>query len=150
MAEIGYFLSSEEHGPNELLTYAQHAEHAGFRSAWISDHYHPWIDEQGNSPFVWCVIGGIAATTQLKVTTAVTCPTVRLHPAVVAQAAATAQLALDGRFQLGVGSGENLNEHVTGARWPRPDTRLEMLEEAIEVMRELWQGQGGNRGGEAH
>jgi G6PDH family F420-dependent oxidoreductase len=147
MAEIGYFLSSEEHGPKELVDYAQQAERAGFRSVWISDHYHPWIDAQGNSPFVWCVIGGIAATTRLRVTTAVTCPTVRLHPAVVAQAAATAQLALDGRFQLGVGSGENLNEHVTGARWPRPDIRLEMLEEAIEVMRELWQGQVVNRDG---
>jgi G6PDH family F420-dependent oxidoreductase len=90
MAEIGYFLASEEHGPNELVRQAQQAEAAGFRSVWISDHYHPWNDSQGQSPFVWSVIGGIAATTSLKVTTGVTCPTVRIHPAILAQAAATA------------------------------------------------------------
>ena len=95
MAEIGYFLSSEEHGPAELIQQAQQAEEAGFRSVWISDHYHPWNDNQGQSPFVWSVIGGIAATTSLKVTTGVTCPTVRVHPAILAQAAATASLALE-------------------------------------------------------
>jgi G6PDH family F420-dependent oxidoreductase len=140
MAEIGYFLSSEEHGPDALVRQAQQAEQAGFRSVWISDHYHPWNDRQGHSPFVWSVIGGIAATTRLRVTTAVTCPTVRIHPAVLAQAAATAALMLPGRFLFGVGSGENLNEHVLGARWPRVEVRLEMLEEAVEVMRRLWQG----------
>src|SRR5829696_4691573 len=140
MAEIGYFLSSEEHGPAELVRQAQQAEAAGFRSVWISDHYHPWNDNQGQSPFVWTVIGGIAATTGLTVTTGVTCPTVRIHPAILAQAAATASLALEGRFRFGVGSGENLNEHVLGDRWPRVDTRLEMLEEAVEVMRKLWEG----------
>jgi G6PDH family F420-dependent oxidoreductase len=107
---------------------------------WISDHYHPWNDRQGHSPFVWSVIGGIAATTRLRVTTAVTCPAVRIHPAVLAQAAATAALMLPGRFLFGVGSGENLNEHILGARWPRVEVRLQMLEEAVEVMRKLWKG----------
>jgi G6PDH family F420-dependent oxidoreductase len=140
MTEIGYFLSSEEHGPDALVRQAQQAEQAGFRSVWISDHYHPWNDRQGHSPFVWSVIGGIAATTRLRVTTAVTCPTVRIHPAVLAQAAATAALMLPGRFLFGVGSGENLNEHILGARWPRVEVRLQMLEEAVEVMRKLWKG----------
>ena len=140
MAEIGYFLSSEEHGPAELVRQAQLAEQAGFRSVWISDHYHPWNDNQGQSPFVWSVIGGIAATTNLKVTTAVTCPTVRIHPAILAQAAATAALLLEGRFLFGVGTGESLNEHILGDHWPRVDVRLDMLEEAVEVMRKLWEG----------
>jgi G6PDH family F420-dependent oxidoreductase len=140
MTEIGYFLSSEEHGPDALVRQAQQAEQAGFRSVWISDHYHSWNDRQGHSPFVWSVIGGIAATTRLRVTTAVTCPTVRIHPAVLAQAAATAALMLPGRFLFGVGSGENLNEHILGARWPRVEVRLQMLEEAVEVMRKLWKG----------
>jgi G6PDH family F420-dependent oxidoreductase len=140
MAEIGYFLASEEHGPRELVQIAQRAEAAGFRSVWISDHYHPWNDRQGQSAFVWSVIGGIAATTGLRVTTAVTCPTMRIHPAVVAQAAATAAAMLPGRFQLGVGTGENLNEHILGDAWPRTEVRLAMLEEAVEVMRELWSG----------
>ncbi len=141
MAEIGYFLSSEEHGPNDLLEQAKLAEGHGFSSIWISDHFHPWLDEQGSSPFVWGVIGAIAATTSLQVTTAVTCPTVRIHPAIVAQAAATASLQLDGRFRLGVGTGENLNEHVLGDRWPSADERIAMLREAIEVMRQLWTGE---------
>ena len=128
MAEIGYFLSSEETGPKELLRTAQLAADAGIETVWISDHYHPWLHEQGESPFVWSVIGAIAATTSLRVSTAVTCPTMRIHPAVVAQAAATAAVQLDGRFELGVGSGENLNEHIFGDRWPVTDERLEMLE----------------------
>lgn len=141
MSEIGIFLSSEEHRPLELVKFAQMAEQAGMTKAWISDHYHPWTDSQGQSPFVWSVIGGIAATTSLTVTTAVTCPTVRIHPAVVAQAAATAAAMLPGgRFRFGVGSGENLNEHIFGDNWPPTDIRLEMLEESIEVMRELWKG----------
>ena len=140
MTEIGYFLSSEEHGPEALVRQAQQAEQAGFRSVWISDHYHPWNDRQGHSPFVWSVIGGIAATTRLRVTTAVTCPTVRIHPAVLAQAAATAAAMLPGRFLFGIGSGENLNEHILGDRWPRVEVRLRMLEEAVEVMRKLWRG----------
>jgi G6PDH family F420-dependent oxidoreductase len=140
MAEIGYFLGSEEHGPRELVAYAQQAEQAGFRSLWLSDHFHPWLDSQGQSPFVWSVIGGVATTTRLEVTTAVTCPTIRIHPAIVAHAAATCALLLDGRFRLGIGSGENLNEHILGDRWPPADIRLAMLEEAVEVMRKLWTG----------
>jgi G6PDH family F420-dependent oxidoreductase len=140
MTEIGYFLSSEEHDGRTLVATARQAEDAGFRSVSISDHYHPWTDDQGQSPFVWCVIGGIAATTDLRVMTAVTCPTVRIHPAVLAQAAATAAEMLPDRFTLGVGSGEALNEHIFGDHWPPAEVRLEMLEEAIQVMRELWTG----------
>jgi coenzyme F420-dependent glucose-6-phosphate dehydrogenase len=139
--ELGYTLSSEEHGPNELVRNARAAEEAGFAFATVSDHFHPWTDRQGQSPFVWSVIGGVAQATQrLRLGTGVTCPTIRIHPAVVAQAAATSAVMMEGRFFLGVGTGEELNEHVTGARWPSPEARLEMLEEAIEVMRLLWQG----------
>jgi G6PDH family F420-dependent oxidoreductase len=139
--ELGYKLSSEEFGPRELVTNARRAEEAGFTFALISDHYHPWIDAQGQSPFVWAVLGGIAeATERLRVGTGVTCPTVRIHPAIIAQAAATTALMFEGRFFLGLGSGENLNEHVTGARWPSTDVRQEMLEEAVEVIRLLWKG----------
>jgi G6PDH family F420-dependent oxidoreductase len=140
MANIGYFLSCEEHGAPELVAIARRAEEVGFRSAWISDHYHPWNDEQGQSPMVWSVLGGIAQATQLHVYTAVTCPTVRTHPAVVAQAAATTATMMPGRFGLGVGSGEALNEHILGTVWPEAEVRLEMLEEAVEVIRLLWQG----------
>src|SRR6188768_3107446 len=124
MPDLGYALSSEEHGANDLVRFAQRAEHAGFTFALISDHFHPWLDSQGQSPFVWSVIGAIAATTKLSVTTAVTCPTFRIHPAVVAHAAATSATMLDGRFVLGVGSGEALNEHITGAHWPPAPVRL--------------------------
>ena len=140
MPEIGVFLSSEEHGPSELVRQAELAEQAGFRSVLISDHFHPWIDRQGESSFVWSVIGAIAASTDLRVTTGVTCPTVRIHPAVLAQAAATSQILLDGRFVFGVGSGEALNEHILGDRWPSVEIRLKMLEEAMEVIRLLWKG----------
>ena len=138
----GYALSSEEHRPNDLVRNAQRAEELGFSFVSVSDHYHPWIDKQGQSPFVWCVLGGVAAVTGdgFGVGTGVTCPTVRIHPAVIAQAAATAADMMPGRFFFGVGSGENLNEHVIGARWPSADTRLEMLEESIEVVRKLWDG----------
>jgi coenzyme F420-dependent glucose-6-phosphate dehydrogenase len=139
--ELGYWLSSEEYPPTDLVANARAAEEAGFSYAVISDHFHPWIDEQGQSPFVWSVLGGIAqATDRLTVGTGVTCPLIRIHPAIVAHAAATTAAMLPGRFFLGVGTGENLNEHVTGSKWPTPDERLEMLEEAIEVMRKLWQG----------
>jgi len=139
--QIGYAISSEEHLPNDIVRHAQMAEEAGFTYALISDHYHPWVDAQGHSPFVWSVIGGIAtATEQLRLGTGVTCPTVRIHPAVIAQAAATSAAMMPGRFFLGVGSGEALNEHITGDRWPETEVRLEMLEEAIEIMRLLWQG----------
>jgi G6PDH family F420-dependent oxidoreductase len=141
MPELGYALSSEEHLPNDLVRYAREAEEAGFTFALISDHYHPWIDRQGQSPLVWSVIGAIAhATERLRLGTGVTCPTIRIHPAIVAQAAATSAAMMPGRFFLGVGSGENLNEHILGDRWPFPDERLEMLEEAIEVIRQLWRG----------
>ncbi|SHH10299.1 F420-dependent oxidoreductase, G6PDH family [Jatrophihabitans endophyticus] len=138
--KIGYFLSCEEYGPDSLLQQARLAEEAGFESLWISDHFHPWTEEQGNSPFVWSMIGAISQVTSLPITTAVTCPTIRTHPAVVAQAAATSAVLTKGNFVLGLGSGEALNEHVTGARWPSAPVRLEMLEESIEVMRELWSG----------
>jgi G6PDH family F420-dependent oxidoreductase len=137
---IGYFLASEELGPHELVEQARRAEAAGFHALWISDHFHPWIDEQGHSPLVWSTIGALSQVTKLPVTTAVTCPTVRIHPAIVAQAAATSAVLLEGRFALGVGSGEALNEHILGDAWPDADTRLEMLEEAVEVIRTLWKG----------
>src|SRR5690242_5988241 len=141
MVQIGYTLSSEEHAPNDLVRHARLAEEAGFPFALISDHYHPWIDRQGHSPFVWAVIGGIAtATEQLHLGTGVTCPTIRIHPAIIAQAAATAAVMMPGRFFLGVGSGENLNEHITGQRWPEVDVRQDRLEEAVAVLRLLWQG----------
>ncbi len=128
-------------GAEELVEQAVMAQEAGFDGLWISDHFHPWNDEQGHSPFVWSTIGAIAqATDQMKVTTAVTCPTVRIHPAIIAQAAATSAVMLEGRFCLGLGSGEALNEHILGDRWPEADERLEMLEEAVQVIRTLWQG----------
>ncbi len=140
--EIGYALSAEEHEPLALVEHAVRAEAAGMPFALISDHYHPWIDAQGHAPFVWGVLGGIAArTTQLRVGTGVTCPIIRIHPAIVAQAAATAAALMPGRFFLGVGTGENLNEHVLGDRWPPTETRRAMLAEAVEVMRTLWQGE---------
>jgi G6PDH family F420-dependent oxidoreductase len=139
--KIGYFLSCEEFGPRELVAQARAAEQAGFHALWISDHFHPWNDEQGHSPLVWAVIGALSQAVDLPVTTAVTCPTVRIHPAVTAQAAATAAVQLNGRFALGVGSGEALNEHILGDAWPESDHRLEMLEEAVDVMRRLWKGQ---------
>jgi G6PDH family F420-dependent oxidoreductase len=138
--QLGYFLSSEEWAPADLVWQAKRAEQAGFHALWISDHYHPWIDEQGHSPFVWSTIGAIAQATKMRVTTGVTCPTIRIHPAVIAHAAATSAVLLEGRFQLGVGSGEALNEHIFGDGWPNAETRLEMLEEAVEVIRTLWQG----------
>jgi coenzyme F420-dependent glucose-6-phosphate dehydrogenase len=138
---IGYALSSEEHGPRDLVRNARRAEEAGFTFALISDHYHPWIERHPHSPFVWGVLGAIAqATERLVVGTGVTCPTMRIHPAIIAQAAATSAAMMPGRFFLGVGSGESLNEHILGAKWPAPDERLEMLEEAVEVIRTLWQG----------
>jgi G6PDH family F420-dependent oxidoreductase len=139
--KIGYFLSCEEWGPKDLVELAVKARDAGFEGLWISDHYHPWNDEQGHSPFVWSVIGAVAqAAPQMSLTTAVTCPTVRIHPAIIAQAAATSAVLFGGRFRLGVGSGEALNEHILGDRWPGADERLEMLEEAVHVIRTLWEG----------
>jgi coenzyme F420-dependent glucose-6-phosphate dehydrogenase len=141
VTEFGYALSSEEHTPTQLVENARRAEELGFEFAMISDHFHPWVDAQGSSPFVWSVIGAIAQTTErIRLGTGVTCPTIRIHPAIVAHAAATSAALMPGRFFLGVGSGENLNEHILGDHWPAPDERLELLEEAIEVMRLLWKG----------
>ena len=137
---IGYFLSSEEYSPAELIEQARGAERAGFSALWISDHYHPWVDAQGQSAFVWSTIGALSQVCTLPITTAVTCPTVRIHPAVIAQAAATSAVLTGGRFRLGIGTGEALNEHIFGDAWPSADVRLEMLEEAVEIMRELWKG----------
>ncbi|WP_367319875.1 LLM class F420-dependent oxidoreductase [Streptomyces sp. HUAS ZL42] len=141
MPEYGYFLACEEFGPADLVEQARMAEQAGFRSLWISDHYHPWNGAQGQSPFVWSVIGAISEAVSLPVETAVTCPTVRMHPAVVAQAAATSAVMTNGRFRLGVGTGEALNEHIVGHVWPPAGVRMEMLEEAILVMRRLFSGE---------
>jgi coenzyme F420-dependent glucose-6-phosphate dehydrogenase len=142
MVRLGYALSSEEHRPSDLVRHARIAEDSGFSFALISDHFHPWIDAQGQSPFVWSVIGGIAeATTSLELGTGVTCPTIRIHPAIIAHAAATAGAMMEGRFFLGVGTGENLNEHVLGDRWPDWDVRARMLSEAVEIIRALWSGE---------
>ena len=138
---VGYFLSCEEYTPAQLVEQAVAAERAGFDALWISDHFHPWNEEQGQSPFVWGIIGALSQACSLPVTTAVTCPTMRIHPAVLAQAAATAAVQLDGRFRLGVGTGEALNEHVLGGAWPAFEVRADMLEEAVALMRELWKGE---------
>jgi len=141
VTSFGYTLSSEEHAPSELVANARRAETSGFDFVSISDHFHPWVRAQGHSPFVWSVLGAIAeATDRVEVGVGVSCPTTRIHPAVIAQASATTALLFDGRFFLGVGSGEALNEHVLGHRWPRPAVRLAMLEEAVEIIRALWTG----------
>jgi coenzyme F420-dependent glucose-6-phosphate dehydrogenase len=142
MPAFGYTLSSEEHGPSALVANARRAEEVGFDFASISDHYHPWVEAQGHSGFVWSVLGAIAASTErMAVGVGVTCPTTRIHPAILAQATATTSLLFGDRFFWGVGTGEALNEHVLGDRWPRPEVRLAMLEEAIEVVRRLWTGE---------
>ena len=141
MTDYGYALSSEEHPPNDLVRYAKRAEEVGFTFALVSDHFHPWVSTQGHSPFVWSVLGGIAqATDRLRVGTGVTCPLFRTPPSIVAHAAATVTAMMPGRFFLGVGTGEALNEHIHGEAWPAVEIRLEMMEEAIEAMRLLWKG----------
>ncbi|MBW3651738.1 MAG: TIGR03557 family F420-dependent LLM class oxidoreductase [Actinobacteria bacterium] len=142
MVSYGYTLSSEEHAPTDLVRNAGRAEDEGFDFVSISDHFHPWVSAQGHSPFVWSVLGAIAASTdRIEVGVGVTCPIMRVHPAVLAQATATTSLLFGGRFFFGVGTGEALNEHILGDRWPAPDVRLEMLEEAVEVIRSLWSGE---------
>ena len=142
MVSFGLTLSSEEHAPGRLVELAVAAEARDFDFVSISDHFHPWLSDQGHSPFVWAVLGAIAAkTSRIRVGTGVTCPTVRMHPVVVAQAAASTSLLFGDRFTFGVGSGEALNEHVVGKRWPPIELRLEMLEEAIGVIRALWTGE---------
>ncbi|MCA1831260.1 MAG: TIGR03557 family F420-dependent LLM class oxidoreductase [Actinomycetota bacterium] len=141
MVEVGYALSSEEHRPNDLVAYARRAQDAGFTFALVSDHFHPWTDRQGQSAFVWNVIGAISAATEsLRIGTGVTCPILRIHPAIIAQAAATSAAMMPGRFFLGVGTGENLNEHILGLRWPPADVRFEMIEEAVSMIKLLWKG----------
>jgi coenzyme F420-dependent glucose-6-phosphate dehydrogenase len=139
MLEIGYKLGSEKYPPLDLVCYAKQAEDAGFDFAMISDHFHPWTNREGQSPFVWSTIGGISQVTgRIPIATGVTCPTFRIHPAIIAQAAATAASMLPGRFRLGVGSGESLNEHILGDEWPSTPTRIEMLGEAVDIIRMLW------------
>lgn len=140
--EIGYKLAAEAFGPTELVRQAVRAEAAGFDFVEMSDHYHPWLDNQGHSPFVWSVLGAIAVKTErIRLATGVTCPTVRYHPAIVAQAAATLALLSDGRFTLGVGAGERLNEHVVGEGFPVDVAgRHRLLREALEIIRLLWRG----------
>jgi G6PDH family F420-dependent oxidoreductase len=141
MASFGYTLMCEQAGPRELVRYAEQAESAGFDYAVISDHFHPWLEEQGQSPFAWSILGAVAdRTRRIGLMTMVTCPIIRYHPAIVAQMAATIAVMSDGRFELGLGAGENLNEHVVGQGWPPVNLRHEMLEEAIEIIKELWQG----------
>jgi coenzyme F420-dependent glucose-6-phosphate dehydrogenase len=141
-------LSGEEQGPRALVSLAVAAEEAGFDFLMLSDHFHPWIDRQGQSPFAWSVLGGIASLTRrIHVGTGVTCPLIRLHPALVAQAAATVAEMMPGRFALGLGTGENLNEHVVGTRWPPAAERQDMLEEAVSLIRELFGGENVNHRG---
>ncbi len=139
--KFGFHLSTEEHGPTDLVRYAQQGEASGFDFATISDHFHPWLDSQGQSPFAWSVLGALAqATTNLQIGTAVTCPFMRYRPDIIAQAAATTEVMMPGRFFLGLGTGENLNEHIIGEHWPSIAFRREMLEESVDVMRALWSG----------
>lgn len=142
MVRFGYTLMTEQSGPRELVRYAQAAEDAGFDFEVSSDHYSPWLTSQGHAPYAWAVLGAVAqATSRVDLMTYVTCPTMRYHPAVVAQKSATLQLLSEGRFTLGLGSGESLNEHVVGEGWPSVDTRQSMLEEAVEIIRELHTGE---------
>ena len=141
MIQIGYTMMCEQSGPKQLVHDVALAEQAGFDFAVISDHYSPWLASQGHSPYAWSVLGAAAqATERIPLMTYVTCPIRRYHPAVVAQKAATMQLLSDGRFTLGLGAGENLNEHVVGGTWPIASLRHEMLEEAVEIIRALWEG----------
>ncbi len=142
MINLGYTLSSEQHRPNTLITDGQRAEAAGFEFLSISDHFHPWMDAQGQAPFVWSTLGGLAqATSTIRVGTGVTCPTIRVHPAVIAQAVASIADMFEGRFYFGIGSGENLNEHITGQHWPPISVRQDMMQEAVALIRKLWQGE---------
>ena len=141
MVQYGFALSTEEHPPSALVHHAQLAEDAGFDFVSVTDHYHPWLGAQGHSSFVWSILAAAGSrTSRLRFGTGVTCPIMRIHPAVLAQASATTACLLPGRFFFGVGSGEALNEHVVGRHWPRPAVRLEMMEEAVGIIRDLWSG----------
>jgi len=149
MVRLGYASSSEEHSPKELVEQLVQAEDAGFSFALISDHFHPWISAQGQSPFVWAVLGAAAtATKKIEIGTGVTCPIMRIHPTILAQATATVASMMEGRFFFGVGTGENLNEHIQGERWVPHDIRIKMFEEAIGVIREMWKGEVTNHWGD--
>jgi G6PDH family F420-dependent oxidoreductase len=142
MVAIGYTIMGEQAGPKQLVSDAVRAEEVGFDFLAASDHYFPWLEEQGHSPYTWAVLGAVAqATERIELMTYVTCPTMRYHPAIVAQKAATVQLLSDGRFTLGLGSGENLNEHVVGGAWPPADVRHAMLSEALDIIRPLLAGE---------
>lgn len=142
MTRFGYTLMTEQSGPRELVDYAQRAEQAGFAFEVCSDHFSPWLTSQGHAPYAWSVLGAVAhATSTVGLLTYVTCPTLRYHPAVIAQKAATMQILADNRFVLGLGAGENLNEHVVGRRWPSVDVRQDMLVEAVQIIRELHTGE---------
>lgn len=141
MTRYGYKLMSEEHGPLALIANACAAEDSGFDFVGISDHFHPWLNTQGHAPFAWAVLGAIAvATERIGIMTAVTCPFLRYHPAVIAQAAASQAAMTPGRFWLGLGSGKALNEHVVGGVWPEPHVRLKMMQEAIGIIQRLFTG----------
>jgi coenzyme F420-dependent glucose-6-phosphate dehydrogenase len=147
--EFGYWLSSEEHDARTLVANAAAAEAYGFGIAMLSDHFHPWVPQQANSPFSWAVLGGIAGrTVKLRVGTGVSAPGHRMHPLAIAHAAATVETMMPGRFFLGLGSGERLNEQVTGDRWPPPKERRARLEEAVDVIRKLWEGKSVSHEGE--
>ncbi|WP_435154889.1 TIGR03557 family F420-dependent LLM class oxidoreductase [Amycolatopsis sacchari] len=138
---FGYTLMTEQAGPKELVRHARAAEECGFAFEVSSDHYFPWLDEQGHAPYAWSVLGAVSQVTErVELLSFVTCPTVRYHPAVVAQKAATVSLLSDNRFILGLGAGENLNEHVVGRGWPPANVRHEMLSEAVEIIGELFDG----------
>jgi G6PDH family F420-dependent oxidoreductase len=142
MVRFGYTLMTEQSGPKQLVSYARQAEEVGFDFEVSSDHYSPWLTEQGHAPYAWTVLGAVAQVTErVELMTYVTCPTMRYHPAVVAQKAATLKILADGRFTLGLGSGESLNEHVVGKSWPGVARRQDMLAEAIEVIRALHTGE---------
>jgi G6PDH family F420-dependent oxidoreductase len=139
MVEIGYALSSEAHAPNDVIRYMRLAEEAGFAFACLTDHYHPWVEQQGQNPFIWSIIGGIAHATQhLRLVIALTCPTTRMHPSIIAQAVATVAAMMPGRCALCLEIGEYFSERIWERNGRVPQGRLEMLEEAVRVIRLLW------------
>lgn len=140
MGKVGYAVMCEQFAPNDLIDYSKAAEDNGFTSLMVSDHFHPWVPSQGQSPFAWSLMGALGVATKLPFGTGVTPPGFRYHPAILAQAAATLEAMFPGRFYLGLGAGEALNEHITGEKWPEAVTRLEMLGEGIEIIRKLFTG----------
>lgn len=147
MVEFGYALICEEHPPEDLVANARAAHDAGFEALAVSDHFHPWLEDQGHSPFAWTLLGALTEAVPLPLVTQVTCPIKRYHPAIVAQMAATTARMAPAGFTLGLGAGESLNEHVVGGDWPDPGTRFEQLEEAVEIIRRLFGGEDLNHRG---